>query len=172
MAEKGDHGQESRDAADRNQVTIELFPVPETFHEWFLTYKHNNKCWLKCFALCVKRTLTLTFVCVRTVLNLYPHVDQCTLAHDHDKGGDENDEWEPLRVPPEDSNEVWNEQYKANQGWEAVGLIGLDHGYGLHNVAQAGTQDHSQICCSFDCGRHEVFHFVLIYWLVEKKFVR
>lgn len=69
MAEKGDHGQESRDAADRHQVAIELLPVPETFHEWFLT-----------------------FVCVRPVLNLYPHVDQCTLAHDHDKGSDENDE--------------------------------------------------------------------------------
>lgn len=69
MTKKCDHSQESCDAANCYNIAIELFPVPETFHEWFLS-----------------------FIFVGTVLDLDPHVDQCTLAHDHDDGRDENDE--------------------------------------------------------------------------------
>ena len=91
-----------------------------------------------------KLALTCSHATARLrILDLDPHVKQWKLAQDHYNRSDQDDPCESLRVPPEDSNQVWNNQNERDERGEPFRTIWLHHCHCLHQVAHAGSQDHS-----------------------------
>ena len=91
-----------------------------------------------------KESLTCGHATARLrILDLYPHVKQWKLAQDHYNSSDQNDPCESLWVPPEDSDQVRNNQNERDERREPFRTIWLHHCHCLHHVAQTGSKDHS-----------------------------
>ena len=75
-----------------------------------------------------------------------PDEKQCQLANDHQQGSIQDNFTEGLRCVPEQPDYIAEDQNERHVGTEAIRApTGLD-GLALHEVAEAWTHHHANIC--------------------------
>ena len=60
--------------------------------------------------------ILLTWIATGIVLNLYPHVDECKLADNHDDRSDKDYKGKSFAVPPKNADQIRHDQDERHEG--------------------------------------------------------